>query len=58
MIAPLLFLLNFAGSSFRNACIACGIFFLLFVIYTVFLFRRKIFRKHYQDIPEIIWEEE
>ncbi len=58
MIAPLLFLLNFAGSSFQNACIACGIFFLLWAVYTVFLFRRKIFRKHYKDIPEIVWEEE
>lgn len=45
MIAPLLFLLNFAGSSFTNACIACGIFFALWAAYSVYLFRRRIFRK-------------
>ena len=45
MIAPLLLLLGFAGKSFNNACIACGIFFILWLIYTVFLFRKKIFKK-------------
>ena len=58
MIAPLLFLLSFAGSSFQNACIASGIFFLLWAVYTVYMFRRKIFRRHYQDVPEIVWTEE
>ena len=57
MIAPLLLTLKFAGSTFTNACIACGIFFTLWAIYTIFLFRRKIFKKHYAKIPEIIWEE-
>jgi len=56
MIAPLLFLLKFAGSSFQNACIACGIFFLLWLIYSVYLFRRKLFRKHYADNPAPVWE--
>ena len=45
MIAPLLFLLNFAGKSFANACIACGIFFALWLVYTMYLFRKKLFRK-------------
>ena len=45
MIAPLLLLLDFACKSFRNACIACGIFFLLWIAYTVYLFRRKLFKK-------------
>ena len=44
MIAPLLLLLNFAGKSFTNACIACGIFFALWLIYTLFLFRKKLFK--------------
>ena len=57
MIAPLLLTLKFAGSSFTNACIACGIFFALWAIYSIFLFRRKIFKKHYANIPEIIWDE-
>ncbi len=56
-VAPLLFLLKFAGSSFMNACIACGIFFTLWVVYSCILFRRKIFKKKYQDIPENIWTE-
>ena len=47
MIAPLLLLLNFAGKSFTNACIACGIFFVLWLVYTAFLFRRKLFKKRY-----------
>jgi len=58
MIAPLLFLLKFAGSSFTNACIACGIFFALWAGYSIFLFRRKIFKKRYANTPENIWVEE
>ena len=45
MIAPLLLLLSFAGRSLMNAAIACGIFFTLWLGYTVFLFRRRIFKK-------------
>ena len=45
MIAPLLFLLNFAAQSLGNAIIACGVFFVLWAAYTVFLFRRRIFKK-------------
>ncbi len=58
MIAPLLFLLSFAGSSFRNAGIACAIFFVLWVVYTVYLFRRRIFKKRYANTPETIWTEQ
>lgn len=58
MIAPLLFLLGFAGKSFSHAVIACGIFFTLWVIYTIFLFRRRIFKKHYKDKPVVVWEDE
>ena len=58
MIAPLLLLLGFAGKSLANAAIACGIFFILWVAYTVYLFRRKIFRKRYQNMPVVIWKDE
>ena len=58
MIAPLLFLLSFAAGSFANACIACGIFFALWVVYTVYLFRRSIFRKRYANKQEPVWQEE
>ena len=58
MIAPLLLLLGFAGKSLTNALIACGIFFALWLIYTVFLFRRRIFKKKYADKPVIPWEDE
>ena len=58
MIAPLLFLLGFAGQSLTNAVIACGVFFVLWIIYTTFLFRRKIFRKRYKDKPVQVWHEE
>ena len=58
MIAPLLFLLTYAGSSFTNAIIACAIFFVLWCIYTVYLFRRKIFKKRYKDKPKIEWKDE
>ena len=58
MIAPLLFLLGFAGKSLSNACIACAIFFALWAIYTVFLFRRKIFKKRYADKPVAVWTED
>lgn len=58
MIAPLLLVLNFAAQSLTHACIACGIFFTLWVIYTVFLFRRRIFKKHYQNAPVTVWTDE
>ena len=58
MIAPLLLTLNFAGKSFMNCVIACGIFFVLWVIYTVFLFRRRIFKKKYADKPVKVWQDE
>lgn len=58
MIAPLLFLLTFAGGSFTNAVIACAIFFVLWCVYTVYLFRRKIFKKRYKNKPETIWKDE
>ena len=58
MIAPLLFLLGFAAGSFANACIACGVFFLLWVVYTVYLFRRSIFKKRYANKPAPVWSEE
>ena len=58
MIAPLLLLLSFAGGSLTNAIIACAVFFVLWFAYTVFLFRRKIFKKKYKDSPAPVWTEE
>ncbi len=58
MIAPLLFLLGFAGKSLTNAIIACAIFFVLWLVYTIFLFRRRIFKKHYKDKPVEVWTED
>ena len=58
MIAPLLFLLSFAGKSPVNAVIACAIFFTLWTAYTVYLFRRKIFKKKYQNAPVTVWTDE
>ena len=58
MIAPLLFLLNFAGQSLLNAIIACAIFFVLWMAYSIFLFRRRIFKKRFADKPVEVWTEE
>ena len=58
MIAPLLFLLNFAGQSFTHAVIACAIFFVLWCVYTTFLFRRRIFKKKYKDVTVPVWSED
>ena len=58
MIAPLLFLLSFAGQSLTNAIIACAVFFTLWLVYTLFLFRRRIFKKKYQDRPTPVWTDE
>ena len=41
-----------------NALIACGIFFVLWAGYTVFLFRRRIFKKRYAGKPVEVWQEE
>ena len=57
MIAPLLLLLGFAGGSLTHAIIACAIFFVLWVLYTLFLFRRKIFKNKFKDKPVIPWED-
>jgi len=58
MIAPLLLLLGFAGQSLTNAIIACAIFFVLWMVYTFFLFRRKVFKKRYKDNPPPVWTDE
>lgn len=58
MIAPLLLLLGFAGKSLTNAIIACVIFFILWLIYTIFLFRRRIFKKKYAGKPVTEWKDE
>lgn len=58
MIAPLLFLLGFAAKSVTNTIIAFTIFFVLWLVYTTYLFRRRIFKKKYKDMPVIVWEEE
>ena len=58
MIAPLLLLLGFAGKSLVNAIIACAIFCVLWIVYTVFLFRRQIFKKKYANKPVETWVEE
>lgn len=55
MIAPLLFLLSFAAGSPKNAVIACTIFFVLWLSYTIYLFRRKILKKKYKDVDAIVW---
>ncbi|MBO5931495.1 MAG: hypothetical protein J6Q70_04575 [Clostridia bacterium] len=58
MIAPLLLLLGFAGKTLTNAIIACAIFFVLWLVYTIFLFRRRIFKKKYADKPVEEWKDE
>lgn len=58
MIAPLLFLLSFAASSLRSAVIAFFIFLGLWLVYTVYLFRRRVFKKRYKGKSVPIWKEE
>ena len=58
MIAPLLFLLSFAAQSLTNAIIACAVFYVLWSVYTIFLFRRKIFKKKYAHKPVTPWKDE
>ena len=55
MIAPLLFLLGFAAKSLSSAVIACIVFFVLWSAYTVFLFRRRIFKKRYENASVPVW---
>ncbi len=58
MIAPLLLLLGFASQSPKNAVIAFCVFFILWLIYTIFLFRRRIFKKRFANTPPNIWKDE
>lgn len=57
MIAPLLLTLSFAGQSLTNAIISCSVYFVLWVVYTVYLFRRKIFKKKYENKQVEVWTE-
>ena len=58
MIAPLLLFLGFAGKSPVNAIIACALFFILWLAYTLFLFRRRIFKNRYAGKSMPVWKEE
>ena len=58
MIAPLLLLLGFASQSPQKAIIAFSIFFVLWLVYTIYLFRRKIFKKKYKNIPDNVWTDD
>jgi len=58
MIAPLLLFLNFAGQSLGNAAIAFVLFLILWGIYTLFLLRRRIFKKRYKDAAVETWTDE
>ena len=58
MIAPLLFTLGFASKSLGNALIALAIYFCLWLAYTIYLFRRRIFKKKYANSPVEVWSEE
>lgn len=58
MIAPLLFTLGFASKSLGNALVAFGIYLCLWIVYSIFLFRRRIFKKKYANSPIEEWKEE
>ncbi len=58
MIAPLLLLLAFAGKSLNHAIITCAIFFVLWLVYTIFIFRRRIFKKKYKNSTIEEWTDE
>ena len=58
MIAPLLFTLGFASKSLTNALISFGLYFVLWLGYSIYLFRRRIFKKKYKDSPVIVWKDE
>ena len=58
MIAPLLFMLGFAGQSFTNAIITFAVFLVLWLVYTIFIFRRRIFKKRFADKPVEEWKDE
>lgn len=57
LLAPLLLTLGFAASSLTNTLIMFGVYVLLFIAYNIFLFRRRIFKKHYLGKPEEVWDE-
>ena len=58
MIAPLLFMLGFAGQSFTNAIMTFAVFLVLWLVYTIFIFRRRIFKKRFADKPVEEWKDE
>ena len=58
MIAPLLFTLGFASKSLGNALIAFSIYFVLWIGYSIYLFRRRIFKRRYANSPVEVWKDE
>lgn len=56
--APCLLLMGAGASGMRGCLSVLAIFTILFIGYTIFLFRRRIFRKHYENRPEYEWKEE
>ena len=57
LLSPLLLTLGYAGSSVKSAVIMLCVYSTLFVGYSLFLFRRRIFRKHYASKPDEVWIE-
>ena len=53
--SPLLLLMAFMGKSLKNSIIALIIFAVLIIIYNIVLFRRYIFKKHYEGKEEKEW---
>ena len=53
-----MFTVKHEAGSLANAIIACAVFFVLWIVYTAFLFRRRIFKKHYKDNPAPVWTDE
>ncbi len=56
--APCLLLLGIGARSLQNCYMVLGIFICLFILYSIFLFRRKIFKKHYDGKEDIIWSDD
>lgn len=57
VLLPELLLLDYNGSSVIATLITFIIWTVVFIIYTIILFRRRIFKSFYKDKPQEIWTE-
>lgn len=57
MLAPLLLSIGFAAGSLKNTFLMLGVYIVLFIVYHIYLYRRRLFPARYAGKPDEEWTE-